>query len=62
LHATAIEQALNDGMSIYNFGANPGLPGVSRFKRSFGAEAFRYRVYRNEKWAYRTFRHLTGRR
>jgi predicted N-acyltransferase len=49
LHATAIEAACARGVSNYSFGANPGLPGVDVFKRSFAVRPHEYRVYRFEK-------------
>ena len=56
LHATAIESASRRGAFVYNFGANPGLPGVAAFKASFGTRPLPYHAYRIDKLWYRLLR------
>lgn len=53
LHSVAIDAALAHGRHCYNFGANPGLPGVDAFKHSFGTIRRRYAVHRVERDWYR---------
>lgn len=56
LQAAAIEEAARSGASYYNFGSNPGLPGVRAFKMSFATRSVHYRAYRAEKLWYRILR------
>jgi lipid II:glycine glycyltransferase (peptidoglycan interpeptide bridge formation enzyme) len=41
----AIEDACNNGYHYFNMGASIGLPGVQRFKESFGAEKLDYKYF-----------------
>jgi CelD/BcsL family acetyltransferase involved in cellulose biosynthesis len=43
LHAEAIRDAVNRGMTIYNFGSSAGFKGVDQFKMTFGTSRVQYR-------------------
>ncbi len=58
LHTEVIADAVRRGARVYNFGANPGLPGVDAFKASFGTDRVRYDCYRAEKTWYRIVREV----
>lgn len=48
LHASAIKQAVRDNYKFYNFGANPNLPGVDKFKSGFGTQKYYYPCYKKD--------------
>lgn len=46
LHATVIEKGCADGAAYYDMGPSMGLPGVVKFKESFGAQQHLFKAYR----------------
>lgn len=62
LHATAIENAVHEGCGIYNFGTSAGIPGVDRFKASFGTERVAISFYTLDKRWYRAAKAVRSRR
>jgi len=58
LHHEIALAARAAGARWYNFGASEGLPGVARFKRTFGARPRPYLRYRFEDRLYRSARRL----
>jgi predicted N-acyltransferase len=59
LHARAIQDAVHMGCRCYNFGENPGLPGVDDFKKTFGTRQRSYNSFRWERTWYRALRRVS---
>jgi len=49
LHAEAIRDAVNRGLTIYNFGSSAGFKGVDQFKMTFGTRRVQYRHHVMQK-------------
>jgi hypothetical protein len=58
LLSEAIKAACERGVSYLDFGASEGLPGVEKFKRSFGAQARKYGVSERRSLSYRVLERL----
>jgi Acetyltransferase (GNAT) domain len=58
LLSEAIKAACERDVSYLDFGASQGLPGVEKFKRSFGAQARDYRVVERRSLSYRVLERL----
>jgi lipid II:glycine glycyltransferase (peptidoglycan interpeptide bridge formation enzyme) len=54
----AIEDACARGFRIFNFGSSEGLPGVQRFKETFGAEKIDYEYFIYENPRLRLYRRI----
>ena len=61
LHWSALADAAARSLSVYDFGASPGLPEVDRFKASFGARELRVRAWRLRSPMMRLLRWAAGR-
>lgn len=61
LHATAMEEGVRAGCSLYNLGSSAGIEGVDAFKSSFGTERIKFRRYSLERPWYRAVRKLLRR-
>lgn len=54
-----IEDACESGYSSFNMGSSMGLPGVQKFKESFGAEKVNYKYYIYESPLLKAYRNIT---
>jgi lipid II:glycine glycyltransferase (peptidoglycan interpeptide bridge formation enzyme) len=62
LHAEAIRDAVNRGLTIYNFGSSAGFKGVDQFKMTFGTRRVQYRHHVMQKRWFSILKHWSKRR